>query len=248
MTHHQFQTQFSEILAAPVSPNLSKRIAVYRNNVFVGLVEALRARYPAIVNAVGIEFFNALARDFAAFHQPRSPVMMDYGSDFPDFIEQCDALQDYPWMSDVARLERGMTEIYHARDQESVSASLFAGLTSQSLATLRVKFIDACALICSKYPLVTLWRMNRGQIEPAPLDDLKPESALVYRENYEVEVKAQSQDEGVFLKAVIDGQNLNDAIETALEHNAAFDPHNVLSFLIGKNLILSLHSEILEVS
>jgi len=39
-----------------------KRFAVYRNNVVVGLVEALRDAFPAVCRIVGIEFFEAMAR------------------------------------------------------------------------------------------------------------------------------------------------------------------------------------------
>ena len=77
--HYAFETQFAQNLLAPMPPSLSKRFAVYRNNVFVSLVEALQARFPAVQNAVGTEFFVAIARDYAGSHGPTSPLMMQYG-------------------------------------------------------------------------------------------------------------------------------------------------------------------------
>lgn len=248
MTHHRFQTQFSEALVAPLAPNPSKRFAVYRNNVFVGLVEALRARFPAIENAVGTEFFIALARDYASRHQPRSPVMTEYGADFPDFIKACDALRDYPWLHDVARLEMKLTEIYHARDQNPIGASAFAGLTPEALATLRITFIDACAILNSEFPIVTLWQMNSGQIEPAPINDFEPQSALISREDYDVAVQALSHHDAVFLDNLSAGQSLSDAILAAQSLNADFDPQNALSIIISKGLVVSLNSTSPEIA
>lgn len=240
MRHQEFETLFSEALIAPVSPNPSKRFAVYRNNVFVGLVEALRARYPAIVNAVGLEFFNAIARDYASLHHPQSPQMMFYGESFPDFLASHDALHDYAWLADVARLEKAMTKIYHARDQKSLTAAAFAGLTGEVLVNLKFELIDACAIITSDIPLVTLWQMNIGAIEPAPVDALQPEAALIYREDFDVVVKAIAPEDAAFIMALQAGQNLADAVETLHATDPTFDPRDTLALLIKTGLILSL--------
>src|SRR5580698_1326671 len=62
-----------------------RRFAVYRNNVAVGLVGALEARYPVSRRLAGDERFRAMARAFARAHKPRSPVMIAYGDEFPEF-------------------------------------------------------------------------------------------------------------------------------------------------------------------
>src|SRR5580698_2819508 len=63
----------------------ARRFAVYRNNVAVGLIGALEARYPVSRRIAGDEQFRAMARAFARAHKPRSPVMIAYGEDFPEF-------------------------------------------------------------------------------------------------------------------------------------------------------------------
>ncbi|MBI3435560.1 MAG: putative DNA-binding domain-containing protein, partial [Proteobacteria bacterium] len=73
-------------LTAHSGVRVEKRFAVYRNNVVVGLVAALRTRFPAVSRIVGEEFFSAMARVFAVTHPPSSPVMMVYGDGFADFI------------------------------------------------------------------------------------------------------------------------------------------------------------------
>jgi hypothetical protein len=246
MMHYQFQDKFSEALIARPSENLSKRFAVYRNNVFVGLVDALRARYPAVETAVGTEFFTALARDYASCHQPKSPIMMNYGDGFPDFIATYDELRDYSWLVSLARLEMMMTDIYHARDQKPVEASAFSDLPLEALATLRITFIDACAILQSEFPLATLWQMNTGQIEPAPIDHLQPEVALIYRDGYDVSIVALSHDDAKFLKVLHDGDDLSDAIAAAENINPGFVPQRALSFVISKGLILHINTTISE--
>jgi hypothetical protein len=64
----------------------TRRFAVYRNNVAVGLIGALEARYPVSRRIAGDGLFRATARAFVRAHKPRSPVMIAYGGEFPEFV------------------------------------------------------------------------------------------------------------------------------------------------------------------
>jgi Putative DNA-binding domain len=66
----------------------ARRFAVYRNNVAVGLIGALEARYPVSQRLAGDELFRAMARAFVHRHKPRSPVMIAYGGKFPEFMAE----------------------------------------------------------------------------------------------------------------------------------------------------------------
>jgi hypothetical protein len=63
----------------------ARRFAVYRNNVAVGLMGALEARYPVSRRIAGDDLFRAMARAFVRAHRLRSPVMIAYGWEFPEF-------------------------------------------------------------------------------------------------------------------------------------------------------------------
>jgi hypothetical protein len=67
----------------------ARRFSVYRNNVVVGLIGVLEARYPAFRRIAGDDVFRALARAFVRDRKPRSPVMIAYGEDFPEFLAAC---------------------------------------------------------------------------------------------------------------------------------------------------------------
>ena len=66
----------------------ARRFAVYRNNVAVGLIGALEARYPVSRRIAGDDLFRAMARAFVRAHRPRSPVMIAYGEEFPEFMTE----------------------------------------------------------------------------------------------------------------------------------------------------------------
>ena len=83
-----------------------ERFAVYRNNVMVGLVSALEARFPATRKIVGEDFFKGAAKLFAATQPPRSPLMMFYGDAFPSYLAGFEPAREVPYLADVARLDR----------------------------------------------------------------------------------------------------------------------------------------------
>ena len=93
----------------------ARRFSVYRNNVAVGLIGALEARYPVSRRIVGDDVFRAIARAFVRRQKPRSPVMIAYGEDLPGVrrrLRRAPSLR----LADVARLENAWVEAYHAED------------------------------------------------------------------------------------------------------------------------------------
>jgi hypothetical protein len=238
--HASFESAFAHNLLAPAPPTTSKRFAVYRNNVFVSLVEALKTRFPAVQNAVGAEFFEALARDYAGSHTPTSPLMMHYGDSFPDFINAFPPLADYPWMGDLARVECAFTQSYHAADAAPSSPHAFTKISPEDLGQLRFRLHPALVLVPSAFPVVTLWHMNSGQADLTAIDALPAETALIHRPSYTVSVKAISPAGGLFLDALHSGLPLAEASAIATYHDAAFDLTAHLHLLIADGLSTTL--------
>ena len=92
-----------------------KRFSVYRNNVTLSLISVLASTYPVVEEIVGDEFFATMAREFALSHLPQSPVMINYGEEFPDFLKTFAPVKELPYLSDVARLEWHRNTAYHGR-------------------------------------------------------------------------------------------------------------------------------------
>ena len=95
----------------------AKRFAVYRNNVFHSLTQALADAHPVVERLVGEEFFRALARaHLDAGGLPKHAPLHDYGAGFADFIEGFAPAAGLPWLGDVARVERTHLRAWHSAD------------------------------------------------------------------------------------------------------------------------------------
>ncbi|HEX9168895.1 MAG TPA: DNA-binding domain-containing protein, partial [Roseiarcus sp.] len=121
-----------------------RRFSVYRNNVAVGLIGALEARYPVSRRIAGDDLFRELARAYARARKPRSPVMIAYGEDFPEFVATCEGID--PCLADLARLENAWVEAYHAEDAVAATLAELAALTPDCLPGTRIVFHPAARL------------------------------------------------------------------------------------------------------
>jgi hypothetical protein len=113
-------------LRSPSGSPAGRRFDVYRNNVFVGLIEALERRYPVCMTLVGEDFFRAMARVYVELSPPRSPVLLTYGNDFAEFVETFPPAASLPYLADVVRLENARVAAFHARDAVPLSTEAMA--------------------------------------------------------------------------------------------------------------------------
>ncbi|RDV03463.1 HvfC/BufC N-terminal domain-containing protein [Undibacter mobilis] len=217
-----------------------KRFAVYRNNVIVGLSEALRTQFPATERIVGREFFAALARVYIASEPPRSPVMMSYGQRFPAFIERFEPAATLPYLADVARLEFARTQAYHAADAAPLDATAWQSIDADALGQARVGLHPSLRIVRSAFPVVTIWSMNAGIIEPASIEDCDAEDAVIIRPHTDVEVRRLPPGGAAFLDGLAADLPLGAAAAAAADADVAFDLTVNLAGLIGAGLTIEL--------
>lgn len=243
------QSQFRAALLnpqAPVPPGLSdgngaparKRFDVYRNNVTVALVEALRTAFPVICKLIGQQNFDALAQLFVRAHPPSSPLMMHYGADMPAFLDGFAPLQHVKYLSDVARLELALRRSYHAADTAPFDAATLAEVSPEALMASTFTLADAVELVPSDWPLVDIWRYNTvaGADKPRAI----AQSALITRAEFDPTPHALDPAQSAWIHAVKTGQTLGAAQDAATARDPDFDLGPLLGLLIQNNAIAVL--------
>lgn len=215
--------------------------AVYRNGVMKSAIDALQANYPAIVRIVGEEWFRAAAAEFVRLDPPASPMLLDYGVHFADFLHTFEPAADLPYLPDVARLDRYWTEAHVALSMAPLDGAALAGLDPDALATAvlvphpaaRWQWFDAM-------PIYTLWRRNRTgeSIE----DDLEweGEGVLVTRPESVVVWHPLDRAGCIFLDACRAGDTVATAAQAVLEALPTADLGALLRQLLSCGALQSL--------
>jgi len=243
MTHAAMEGEFAAALTNPSLPvpawALSprgdvdaKRFAVYRNNVHVGLVGVLRAKFPVTARLVGEEFFSAMARVFVGLEKPRSPLMAEYGARFPDFIAGFEPARSVPYLADVARLEDAWTEAYHAADAAPLTVAALAVLPQEQLLALSFAAHPSARLVSSRFPVGSIWSVNQADAV-APVAGRQPECVLVTRPEADVTLRVVTAADHAFCAALFAGETIEAGAVAAFATDPSFDLPQALVGLVG---------------
>jgi Putative DNA-binding domain len=216
-----------------------KRFAVYRNNVVAGLIEAVQANFPATARIVGEEFFRAMARAYVVSEPPTSPILLDYGAGFPDFVARFEPAGSLPYLPDVARIERAWTEAYHAHEATPFDPSALAVIPLERISDICFTLHPSVRIVRSRFPALTIWRMNLADGLAAPVDlHSGGEDALVMRPAADVEVRSLPTGGAQFITALAKGNSLAEAAKSALKASSGFDLSANLAALIGVGIFV----------
>lgn len=219
-----------------------KRYNVYRNNVTVSLIDALAAIYPAVQRITGVEFFRGLARLHVRATPPTSPLLFEYGRDFPAFIEGFEHTQNIPWLADTARIERAWLDAYHAADASPLSTEALAAVVPDRLGDLVFVPHPATQIVRSPYPAVTIFAANRVDGPVTAVRSSESEDALITRPEMDVVVRQLPPGGAIFLGNLIDGATLQTAAAAAFADASSFDLPAGIAAMIEAGAFTSIFS------
>lgn len=154
-------------LRNPFGGPAGKRFDVYRNTVAASLIGALETGFPTVRKLVGPEFFKAMAGVFVRACPPEDPRLALYGGKFPGFLARFAPVARLPYLPDMARLDLGMRQSYHAADAAPLDT---AGRDPAAVMGLRPRLAPATLVLSSRFPVFGIWRYNTvaGAERPGP--------------------------------------------------------------------------------
>ncbi len=211
------------LVSGPDGKDPRQRYNVYRNNVTVSLINALAAAFPATLRITGEDFFRAMARFHVRASPPTSPLLFEYGRDFPDFIERYEYATPVPWLADVARIERAWLDAYHAADAAPLAPQALASFPPERLADAVLVPHPAMRIVRSPFPAVSIFVANRSERPVGPIEATEPEDALVTRPGLEVAVRRLPRGGAVFLMHLSAGESFGAAAAAAFSDSPIFD-------------------------
>jgi hypothetical protein len=233
-----------ELLAGGGEARSAKRSDIHRNNVFAALIETIRGRFPVVERLVGEEFFRAIAYRFASEQPPRSPVLLNYGAAFPDFVAGFEPAGTLPYLADVARLEWLRHAAFHAPDAQPLSPSLLAGIAPEEIGSVKLKLHPSAGVISSEFPVVSIWETNSFDEDVRKIGpETGGETALVLRPGFEVSVIRLGEGGEIFVGAIRRGAALADAAEMALAGKPEFALSQTLGVLLAAGAFCGFAAE-----
>jgi len=238
----RFQDAFSRMLrdAGPLPPGL----AVYRNTVMKGWVDALEANYPAVCSLVGVPFFREAATVYARLHPASKACLLRYGAAFGDFLAGYEPAAALRYLPGVARLDRCWIESHIAADAPALTKQSFADLSPRRGVRQAMTLHPATRWAWfDDQPVYTIWRGNRPGAVPEDEIEWRGEGALLTRPDGGAVARcALSQAGCLFLDACAAGHAPDTAAAMALEADSRADMAQLLALLLRQGAFTHPHS------
>lgn len=217
----------------------SARLSVYGDGYFLRLLEALTSDFLAVKRAIGEDDFRALAADYLEANPSRSTTLADLGEGFPRFVGEHPLSRRFPFLPDLARLERdAMTRLFAGRlpalDPEAIR-SIPAGDWSR----VRLTLDPTVLLLKVAWPVERLWRRREHPPEAGGriLRRTRAQWLLIFRDETWVKVADVSRREWETLRRLQEGARLGAVFVRASKGSGAAEVRRWFSSWVAGGLI-----------
>ena len=228
---------------------LNARLAIYKNNTFYNLIDALKELYPAVERTIGAKLFTIASREYFLHSPPTSPAMNELGESFPLFLERFPATQSLAYLPDLARFELLYHQSYHSEDSKTAAMEDFAALDISTLASAKLKISPATRLFSSDYAIFDIWKLA---INPDTTQNSVnagiAQHILCLRPELQVDAYLIPEDLFFFLTLLLNGESIGTSIEIAQQHDDNFSPPEAIAFLIQSQITSSIVTNTTELS
>ncbi|MDW4499650.1 DNA-binding domain-containing protein [Sulfitobacter sp. D35] len=234
------ETPVPEGLHDAADRTAGRRFSVYRNNVTVSLLDALRVAFPLLRRLVG-DKFDPLALAYLRTSPPSSPVMMFYGDTMPRFLASYEPLAHLGYLPDCARLDLALRRSYHAADCMPLAPEDLH-IDPDTLDDLRLKLAPSSIVLRSDWPLFDIWRFTMQPGAPKPR--AVAQDVLVVRTDYDPAPHLLRNGAAAWFEALEDGKTLGAAQQAVLSGHPDFDLAATLTLALDTGALkLEVESE-----
>lgn len=221
-----------EGLEHPFGGPAGARFDVYRNTVAASLTAALETGFPTVQRLVGEPFFKAMAGVFLRACPPGDPRLALYGRRFPGFLRRFAPVRNLPYLPDIARLDLGMRQSYHAADAAPLST---AGMDPAAVMALRPRLAPATLVLSSRFAVFGIWRYNA--VAGAPRPGQGPQDVLIARPRFDPAPHLLPPGGLPFARALKGRLTLAEALTRAMAETPDTEPAALLTVFLASGAL-----------
>jgi hypothetical protein len=215
------------------------RLAVYRNNVWSRLTDALRTAYPIICKLVDPRFFEYTADAFIREYPPVGGCLVEYGCDFPGFLAEFPPAAGLTYLPDVARLEWSISQVVRAAPEVWQPISLLRDLRGDP-ASVRLRLTPCVQFLRSDFRMDQIWIAHQENSDPSHwhIDSGAANLSIQACESLRLNIPPRGTWE--FRSHLADGDTLGRATSVALDVDPEFDISQALASLFEEHLVVAI--------
>lgn len=231
-----------EILLANSRMNAVERLDIYATMYFYRIHDVIAEDLPTTRKLVGKPNFHNLITDYLLAHPSRSWTLHDVAKALPDFARKHSLMKDFPYLHDILRLERTITECFFSADATAITLEEMQSKAQSEWLNESFMLTPAAKIIKTDFVLFELMDKLRDQMEkddPLDLNILqKSESILIWRKDFVVQRKKLSADEILFIDTLKTSGDFISLCEDFGSHRSSSETNHQEQILQLVNLLL----------
>lgn len=237
------QTEFIEMLDGDGNIDLhpSEFMSIYKNNIAVTLLQALKSTYPLVNKLLGNDFFICMAKGYIQKYPSRSGNLSDYGEYFSEYLSNQPSLSTLDYVFEVAQFEWICNSLFAVTDHPPLDKNKLASFQKEKYDDICFVLNSAARLIQCRYPLIKI--IELCQNEQADNINLEKDvsNLLILRCEFEMMLFLLTNAEFTFLTALDNNQTLSNALNLAIAMDANFKLDEKLPFWIENKTIVDCY-------
>jgi hypothetical protein len=242
---------------ASIQVNIQTGLNVYTNNFIENGIRALSITFPTVEGLIGEDSFRMLSRKLLRHEAKASFDWAEYGITLPTFIEGQEALETYPFLSEVAQLDWAIHDVQRQADKEFAPSTL-ASLETGDTDLLCFTAAPGLQLLTFWFPVVDLYQLihdpylqseegilarkellkNVTESIHNAINIATPRSLVLWRAEYKAQFEYVTDAEADVIQKINAQASVNAVIDTIGMHN--IDLVEWLSKAISNKLIFAV--------
>jgi hypothetical protein len=200
----------SAVIDAPPLP-VQERLDIYRNAYRIRLIDALDDTYSVLHKLLGDETFAALGEMFVAAHPSVHRSIRCYGSELANFMSKCPPFCEQPILSEVARFEWMLAEVFDAPDAAALGRAALEAVAPQAWPELTFRLHPSVRRMTLAWNTASVWQSANGDQEPPqPQPAPQPVQWLLWRQDLKNYFRSLDASENSALDAALRGLSFAD--------------------------------------
>ncbi len=237
----------------PASEFEQKGLEAYQRNFKANAIRALEISFPVITQLLGEEPFRQFCREFIAVSLPETGDWGEWGEQFPIWLENHEISIELPYISDCAKLDWLHHQAERAEDYH-LNTESYQLLVNEDAALGTFSVNPTVQIFKSDYPIVDIWLAHNLPEKDRPefletartkLESRQGQTILLWRQHWQVQVRAISSEEHLWLKSLSKKWSLEQSLDcleqTLPKHHFAFEAW--LPGAIESHLIIGFEQE-----
>jgi hypothetical protein len=228
------------------------RLEIYANAYFYRILDCLKEDFPATLATLGADNFHNLVTGYLIAYPPTEPSISYAGRYLGEFLHSHPLSGRWPFIAELARLERTLIEVFQAPYAEPLGAETMRSVAPEDWPGLAMRTHPALAIVDCEWRVDELLRAvetGAAGADGSPQAPARsPVSVLVWRKGSQVHYRALEDPERAALELARAGTSFSAMCEAVAAANGEGDPggpvaliNRLLARWLGDGVLILAH-------